>query len=116
LTTTGPEINETATKFYDRCFICNSTLNFEAANPTACYHCKRTYFPALIKACHDQYHYTLSLKNGTTIDFAKAWINGNTVTLYQLQNEPFDHYEFPKGIEIGYRDILWVANGPIIFE
>ena len=109
-----------------KCFICGAETPVEDEEPVdnplwesgypTCQSCKTTYPPALIKACRDEFHYSLKLRNSKpmeTIDFTRARINGNWITI--MNDDEFiniDGITCPRGFDVNISEIVWVVDAP----
>ncbi len=112
-----------------RCFVCGATIEIKPVDPNevrppyfaerlTCWHCRKTYPPSLIKACGDSFHYTLRIRGiRDEVDFTRAKINGNWVTLYNEDNRDgvfVDGEPYLRGYDVALSEITGCSDAPDI--
>lgn len=108
-----------------RCFICGDAVSAPDENAPywvrdypVCDSCQKTYPPSLIKACRDDFHYTLRIRGmKDEVEFTNASINGSWVTIYDRDNYDgvvVDSKSYLRGYDIRVEEIIGCSDAPDI--
>ena len=74
--------------------------------------------PALVKAMHDTFQYSMGLRDGSVIDFTDAeavspeWVHISNITRHPFGPGAGIRFNFERGMDIRISEIAWVADAP----